>query len=214
MRDVEFGPNVRVLTHPLIQQKLAAARDIRTDAKAFRRTVSELAAMMAFEVVRDEPTATVDLTTPFGAATGVELAGEITLVPILRSGLAMADGVLSVIPQARVAHLGIYRDETSLEPVVYYNRLPPDIAATTVYVLDAMVATGGSAAEAISAVKRSGATSIKVLCLVAVAEGLRRVTQTHPDVPVYTAAIDPTLDRNGYIVPGLGDAGDRLYGTQ
>jgi len=214
LRQARVDPNVRLLTHPLIQQALTSAREVQADGAAFARLVSEIAAMMAYEIVRDEPTEPLEVATPFGTAMGAILSGEITLVPILRSGLAMADGIRRIIPQARVAHLGIYRDETSLEPVVYYNRLPPDIAATHVFVLDAMVATGGSATEAVFAVKRSGAVRIKLLCLVAVAEGLRRITRQHPDVSIYTAAIDPMLDRNGCIVPGLGDAGERLYGTR
>jgi uracil phosphoribosyltransferase len=207
-------PNVHVISHPLIQEKLTHARDKRTDPERFRRLLSEIAALMLFELTRDYPVEPIEVQSPLGVAVGTRLAAEITVVPILRAGLGMADGVLSLIPHARVGHLGIYRDETSLEPVVYYNKLPPDVAATEVIIVDPMLATGGSLTAAISAIKHAGATRIKLLCLVASPEGTRRLVDEHPDVPIYTAAVDQRLDRNGYIVPGLGDAGDRLFGTR
>ncbi|HOW17991.1 MAG TPA: uracil phosphoribosyltransferase [Phycisphaerae bacterium] len=211
---MKVPPNVHVISHPLIQEKLTHARDKRVDHQGFRRYLSEIAALMVFELTRDYPVEPVEVDTPLGQAVGTRLAADITVVPVLRAGLGMADGVLSLIPSARVGHLGIYRDETSLEPVVYYNKLPPDVADTEVIIVDPMLATGGSLTVAIAAIKRMGATRIKLLCLVASPEGIRRVVAEHPDVPIYTAAIDQRLDRDGYIVPGLGDAGDRLFGTR
>ncbi len=207
-------PNAYVLSHPVIQQKLVRVRDRQNGPEDFRRGLSEIAALLVYEALRDCPVEPVDVETPLGPAVGAEPASPITIVPILRSGLAMVDGVLSLIPQARVGHLGVYRDETSMEPVVYYNRLPPDTAATDVLVLDAMVATGGSATAAVSALKHVGASRIRMVCVAAAPEGLRRLGDAHPDVRVYTAAVDLKVDRNGYILPGLGDAGERLFGTR
>lgn len=211
---MKLPPNVHVISHPLIQEKLTHARDKRTDHQGFRRYLSEIAALMLFELTRDYPVEPIDVQTPLSVVVGTQLATEITVVPILRAGLGMADGVLSLIPHARVGHLGIYRDETTLEPVVYYNKLPPDVADTEVIMVDPMLATGGSLTAAISAIKRMGATRIKLLCLVASPEGIARLVAEHADVPIYTAAVDQRLDGNGYIVPGLGDAGDRLFGTR
>jgi uracil phosphoribosyltransferase len=211
---VKDYPNVRVVTHPLVQQKLTTARDVRTGSPEFRRLLAETAMLMAFEITRDYPTRTVDIETPMGLARGTVLQAEITLAPILRAGLGMADGILRLIPHARVGHLGIYRDETSLEPVVYYNKLPPDVAQTEVILIDPMLATGGSSVAGAQAIKKAGATRIKLLCLVAAPEGIQRMREAHPDVMVYTAAIDSHLNDRGYIVPGLGDAGDRIFGTE
>lgn len=211
---MELPPTVRVITHPLIQQKLTLARDIRTERHGFRGLLSEIAALMAFELTRDYPVRPVEVETPLSRAPGAVLQAEITLVPILRAGLGMADGILSLIPQARLGHLGIYRDETSLRPVVYYNKLPRTVGQTEVIVIDPMLATGGSCTAAIAALKRAGARHIKLLCLVAAPEGIQRLVHDHPDVTVYTAAVDHQLNENGYIVPGLGDAGDRLFGTE
>ncbi len=204
---------VHVIMHPLVQRKLTLARDVRAPSDAFRRLLGEISMLMAYEITRNYEVAPLEVQTPLALATGAELRRGITLVPILRAGLGMADGILRLIPQARVGHLGIYRDETTLRPVVYYNKLPPDIAETDVIVIDPMLATGGSCVVAIDAVKRTGAKTIKLLCLVAAPEGIRLLTEAHPDVMVYTAAVDSHLNENGYIVPGLGDAGDRIFGT-
>lgn len=168
---------------------------------------------MAYELTRDHATEPLEVETPLGVAEGAALASPITLVPVLRAGLAMTDGVLDLIPQARVGHLGIYRDETTLEPVVYYSKLPPDISRTEVIVIDPMLATGGSVVAGIDVIKRTGAMRIKLLCLVAAPEGIARLHAAHPDVTVFTAAVDSHLNPAGYIVPGLGDAGDRIFGT-
>lgn len=204
---------VHVISHPLVQRKLTLARDIRTPSDMFRRLLGEIAMLMSYELTRQYRVDTVEVRTPLSIATGADLRRGITLAPILRAGLAMADGILQLIPHARVGHLGIYRDETTLQPVVYYNKLPPDIAGTDVIVIDPMLATGGSCVVAVDAVKRIGAKSIKLLCLVAAPEGIRLLTRAHPDVMVYTAAVDSHLNEDGYIVPGLGDAGDRIFGT-
>ena len=205
--------NVIVVSHPLVQKKLTIIRDVRTPSRDFRRLVAEVAALMAYELTRDHETESVEVETPLGMAEGLVLTSDITLVPILRAGLGMADGISQLIPWAKFGHIGIYRDETSLEPVVYYNKLPPSVAQSEVIVIDPMLATGGSCAAAIDAVKAAGAMRIKLLCLLAAPEGIRRMQDAHPDVTVYTAAIDPGLDERGYIVPGLGDAGDRIFGT-
>lgn len=210
----EFGNQLHVVRHPLVQQKLSAARDAQGSNATFRHLLCEIAMLMAFEITREYPTRPVEVRTPLGIARGAVLESEITLVPILRAGLGMADGVLQLIPQARIGHLGIYRDETSLEPVVYYNKLPPNVADTEVIVIDPMLATGGSCTVAISAVKAAGATRIKLLCLVAAPEGIRHMCAAHPNVAIYTAAVDERLNEHGYIVPGLGDAGDRIFGTE
>jgi uracil phosphoribosyltransferase len=205
---------MHLVTHPLVQQKLTRARDARSDSEEFRRLLGEIAMLMAYELTRDHPIEEVEVETPLGTARGAVLKNDITLVPILRAGLGMADGILRLIPQARVGHLGIYRDETSLEPVVYYDKLPPDIASTQVILIDPMLATGGSCVVAIDALKRKRVRRIKLLCLVAAPEGLKRLREHHPEVEVYTAAIDSHLNAHGYIVPGLGDAGDRIFGTE
>lgn len=205
--------DVRVVTHPLVQQKLTHARDARTGHDEFRRLLGEIAMLMAYEITRDHPVRPVGVDTPLDRAMGAMLQSEITLVPVLRAGLGMADGILRLIPQARVGHLGIYRDETTLEPVVYYNKLPQDVADTEVIVIDPMLATGGSSVAAIDALKKAGAARIRLLCLVAAPEGIARVSRSHPEVVIYTAAVDSHLNESGYIVPGLGDAGDRIFGT-
>src|SRR5688572_9920203 len=206
--------HVQLITHPLIQQKLTRARDIETSSQEFRRLLSEIAMLMAYELTRHHETEEVEVQTPFGISTGYLLASEITLVPILRAGLGMADGILRLIPQARVGHLGIYRDENSLEPVVYYNKLPADVAGTEVIVIVPMLATGGSSAVVVDAIRKAGARRVTLLCLVAATEGIARLRESHPDVVIYTAAIDSHLNERGYIVPGLGDAGDRIFGTE
>ena len=206
-------PNVNIIHHPVVQERLTVARDERTDVQQFRRLVGEIARLMAFELTRDYATVPREVETPMGPCRGCKLAREMTLVPILRAGLGMAEGIHELLPAARMGHLGIYRDEQTLEPVVYYKKLPPDIAHTDVIVIDPMLATAGSLNTAIDAVKRTGAEPIKVLCLVAAPEGINALNARHPDVTVFTAAVDERLDERGYIIPGLGDAGDRLFGT-
>ncbi len=206
-------PNVHVITHPLIQQRLTLARDRRTGVEQFRMLLGQIASLMAFELTRDYPTIDVEVDTPVARCQGKRLAVDLTLVPVLRAGLGMADGILQLIPEARVGHLGLYRDEETLEPVTYYNKLPTNIAETDVIVIDPMLATGGSLVAAIDAIEAVGARRIKILCLVASPEGIATVCQSHPETPIYTAAVDERLNERGYIVPGLGDAGDRLFGT-
>ena len=206
---------VRVFDHPLIQHKLTMLRDVRTGRKEFRELVGELAMLMAFEVTNDLPLRSVEVRTPVGVAQGATLArGEPAIVPILRAGLAMAAGIVRLMPTAPVGHVGIYRDPDTLAPQTYYCKLPADIASRPALVVDPMLATGGSAAESISLLRGGGARTIRLMVLIAAPEGIRRVQEAHPEVDVYTAAVDDHLDEHGYIIPGLGDAGDRLYGTR
>ncbi|TMJ14874.1 MAG: uracil phosphoribosyltransferase [Bacillati bacterium ANGP1] len=206
---------VRVFDHPLIQHKLTILRDRRTGHKEFRELVEEVAMLMAFEATSDLPLRTVEVSTPLAPARGATIAGrEIAVVPILRAGLPMEAGILRLIPTARVGHIGIYRDPASLEPHTYYCKLPSDIADRQALVVDPMLATGGSAVEAIGLLKARGARVVRLMVLIAAPEGVRRVQEGHPDVDIYTAAVDERLDDHGYILPGLGDAGDRLYGTR
>lgn len=201
--------------HPLIQHKLTILRDARTGPKECRELVAEIAMLMAFEATSNLPLRSVEVTTPVGIARGGTIEGqEPVVVPILRAGLAMQEGILRLMPTARVGHIGIYRDPATLEPHTYYAKLPPDIATRQVLVVDPMLATGGSAVESIGLLKGRGARSIRLMVLVAAPEGIRRVQDAHPDVPVYAAAVDERLNDHGYIIPGLGDAGDRLYGTR
>ena len=206
---------VRIFDHPLIQHKLTILRDRSTGHKEFRELVEEIAMLMAFEATSDLPTRTVEVATPLATASGVTIAGrEVAVVPILRAGLAMETGILRLMPTARVGHIGIYRDPDSLDPHTYYCKLPPDIAERQVLVVDPMLATGGSAVESIDLLKARGARVIRLMILIAAPEGIRRVQDAHPDVAIYTAAVDERLNDHGYILPGLGDAGDRLYGTR
>jgi uracil phosphoribosyltransferase len=206
---------VRVFDHPLIQHKLTILRDRSTGHKEFRELVEEIAMLMAFTATSDLPTRTVEVETPLATARGATIAGqEVAVVPILRAGLAMEAGILRLMPTARVGHIGIYRDPASLDPHTYYCKLPPDIANRQVLVVDPMLATGGSAVASIDLLKDRGARVIRLLVLIAAPEGVRRVQEAHPDVAIYTAAVDERLDDHGYILPGLGDAGDRLYGTR
>ena len=206
---------VRVFDHPLIQHKLTILRDRSTGHKEFRELVEEIAMLMAFTATSDLPTRTVEVETPLATARGATIAGqEVAVVPILRAGLAMEAGILRLMPTARVGHIGIYRDPASLDPHTYYCKLPPDIANRQVLVVDPMLATGGSAVASIDLLKERGARVIRLLVLIAAPEGVRRLQEAHPDVAIYTAAVDERLDDHGYILPGLGDAGDRLYGTR
>ncbi len=206
---------VLIYDHPLIQHKIAMLRDKNTSTKDFRELVSEIAMLMCYEVTRNLPLRDVDVETPIGIAHEKMLAGKnICFVPVLRAGLGMVDGVLSLVPSARVGHIGLYRDPDTLEPVEYYCKLPVDVADRDVVVLDPMLATGGSASAAISFIKQRGAKNIKLMNLIAAPEGINRVVQDHPDVDIYCAAVDKELNSHAYIVPGLGDAGDRLFGTK
>lgn len=202
-----------LVEHPLIQAKLTKLRDERTDRLQFRQILEELTALMVYEITRDFPLREVKVKTPLEETRGLELARPVVLVPILRAGIVMLDGVLALIPSARVGHVGIYRDPTTLQPVEYFAKLPANLNDALTIVVDPMLATGGSAAHAVSIVKDRGARDVRFLCLVAAPEGLRVIRGTHPDVPVYAATLDRELDSHGYIRPGLGDAGDRLFGT-
>lgn len=206
-------PNVILIDHPVVQTKLTELRDYTADHRKFRALLDEIAGLMVYEVTRDWPTTPRPVQTPLERMTGKVLARQVTLVPILRAGLGMADGVLKLLPDARMGHLGVYRNEATLEPVTYYQKLPPDIAATEVLLIDPMLATGGSGAAAVSVLKKAGVTSMKFVCLVAAPEGIQALHRQHPEVPIYCAAIDRELNDKGYIVPGLGDAGDRIFGT-
>src|SRR5699024_10894839 len=207
--------NVYVFDHPLIQHKLTYIRDKETGTKEFRELVEEVSALMAYEITRDMPLTEVTVETPVTTAKCKVLSGKkLGLVPILRAGLGMVDGILRLIPSARVGHIGLYRDPETLKPVQYYAKMPSDIGARELIVIDPMLATGGSAAEAISRIKEMGAKNIKLMCLIAAPEGVKEVQKAHEDVDIYVAAVDEKLDENSYIVPGLGDAGDRLFGTR
>jgi uracil phosphoribosyltransferase len=206
---------VHVIDHPLIQHKLTLIRDKNTGPKDFRDLVGEVAMLMAYEVTRDMQLESIEVETPIAHTSGKQLAGKkVAVVAILRAGLGMVDGVLKLIPAAKVGHIGLYRDPDTLRPVEYYCKLPYDVPERELIMLDPMLATGGSACAAIQFAKDRGATNIKLVNLIAAPEGIRLVQQAHPDVEIYVAAVDERLDSHGYIVPGLGDAGDRLFGTK
>ena len=206
---------VEIVEHPLIQHKISLMRDRRTGTKEFRDLVSEVATLLCYEATRDLPLEEVEVETPIALARTKVLAGrKLALVPILRAGLGMVDGMLTLIPAAKVGHIGLYRNEETLQPVEYYCKLPKDIAEREVIVLDPMLATGGSAADAISLIKQRGARHIKFIGLIAAPEGLKALHAAHPDVDIYVGALDEKLNDQGYIVPGLGDAGDRIFGTK
>jgi len=206
---------LQVLDHPLIQHKLSLIRDEKTGSKEFRELVEEVAMLMAYEVTRDFPLQEIEVKTPVALAKAKVLAGrKVGLVPILRAGLGMVDGMLRLIPAAKVGHVGLYRDPKTLLPVEYYCKLPSDIAERDLIVIDPMLATGGSASAAIGFLKDRGAKNIKLMCLIAAPEGILAVQTAHPDVDIFVAAVDECLNDHGYIIPGLGDAGDRLFGTK
>jgi len=206
---------VHLIDHPLIQHKLTFIRDKNTGAKDFRDLVSEVATLMAYEVTRDFPLEDAEVETPIGPAKTKVIAGKkVGIIAILRAGLGMVDGMLRLIPAAKVGHIGIYRDPETLKPVDYYCKLPPDVSERDLIVVDPMLATGGSATAAIRFLKQRGAANIKLVVLIAAPEGIKMVQEHHPDVDIFTAAIDERLNSHGYIVPGLGDAGDRLFGTK
>lgn len=207
--------NVNLINHPMVQHKLTILRDINTGVKEFRELVEELSLLMGYEVTRNLPLEDIEIETPICKTTSKVISGKkLGLVPILRAGLGMVDGLLKLVPTAKVGHVGLYRDPVTLEPVEYYCKFPTDIADREIIILDPMLATGGSAVAAIGFLKEKGAKSIKLMCLLAAPEGIEAVTAKHPDVEIFLAAIDEKLNEHGYIVPGLGDAGDRLYGTK
>lgn len=206
---------VHIFDHPLIQHKLAILRDENTGVKEFREIVSEIASLMCYEATRDLPTEEVTIKTPVATGKFKTLAGKkLAIVPILRAGLGMVDGILTLIPSAKVGHIGLYRDPDTLEPVEYYCKMPSDIAERDVIVLDPMLATGGSASAAIQFIKNYEVKHIKLMNIIAAPEGVERIRKDHPDVAIYCAALDEKLNDHGYIVPGLGDAGDRIFGTK
>lgn len=208
-------PPLRIIGHPLVQTKMTLLRDKKTPNKKFRELVGELSGLMFYELTESFETADQEVETPLGTAQGKKLMQDILLVPIMRAGLGMVDPILQLVPNAKVGHVGLYRNEETLEPVEYYLKLPNDLQDPGINVLDPMLATGGTATAAISQIKSRGFTeNLRFLCLVAAPEGIERVHDEHPDVSLHTAAIDDGLDDNGYILPGLGDAGDRLFGTQ
>ena len=206
-------PNLHILDHPLIQSKLTRLRDVSTNNHNFRLLLEELTAFMVYEITRDYPLREVEVETPFEQTVGKVLDVPVVLVPILRAGTGMLRGVLDLIPTAKVGHIGIYRDPDSLKPVEYYAKLPPELPESQVVLVDPMLATGGSAVVAVDIIKREGGTMIQFLCLVAAPEGVEVFSRAHPDVPIYTAALDRQLNERGFILPGLGDAGDRIFGT-
>ena len=207
--------NLTLVRHPLVQHKITLLRDRRTPTKIFKELVDEIAMLMAYEATAELSLDPVIVQTPLEQATGYQVSGKkLTLVPILRAGLGMVEGILRLVPSARVGHIGLYRDHDTLEPVDYYFKVPSDAAERDFFVLDPMLATGGSAVSAVSSLKRAGGVRIRFLCLVAAPEGVRRLGAAHPDVQVYCAALDRELNAQGYILPGLGDAGDRLFGTR
>lgn len=207
--------HVHVFHHPLIQHKLGIIREESTGPKEFRELVNEIAKLMAYEITLDLSLTDVTVQTPVAKTTVKRLSGKkLGIVPIMRAGLGMVDGILSLIPVAKVGHIGLYRDPETLEAIEYYAKLPEDAGERELIVVDPMLATGGSASAALTAIKKQGAKNIKFLCLIAVKEGIDRIHQDHPDVPIYTGAIDPGLNEKSYIDPGFGDAGDRLFGTK
>ena len=205
---------LHVIDHPVIKHKLTIMRKTTTGTKDFRQNLDEIGSLMTYEITKNFPTRDVKITTPMGETIGKELDKDVVLVPILRAGLGMVSGIQQLIPTAKVGHVGLYRDEKTLEPHFYYAKFPPNIANSTVLVVDPMLATGGSATAAIDYVKKTGATDIKLVCLVGVQEGIDAVEKAHPDVDIYLAAKDDYLNEIGYIVPGLGDAGDSIFGRK
>lgn len=205
---------LEVLNHPLITHKLTQMRKKDTGTKDFRENLDEIAELMAYEVCRDLPTRPVQIETPIAKCTGFELSKEVVIVPILRAGIGLLDGIRRLVPTAKVGFIGMYRDEKTLEPHEYFAKFPKEMPDAITLIVDPMLATGGSACDAIAAVKKRGARQIKLVCLVGAPEGVKKVQETYPDVDLYLAALDDHLNENGYIVPGLGDAGDRIFGTK
>ena len=206
---------LHIIDHPLIQHKLTIMRDKNTGTKYFRELLKEISLLMGYEITRDLPLEDVEIETPITKMTGKAIGGKkLAVVPVLRAGLGMVDGLLDLVPSAKVGHIGLYRDPKTHEPVEYYCKMPESINERLVIVTDPMLATGGSASDAIRMIKARGCTSIKLMCLVSAPEGVAKVQKDHPDVDIYTAALDERLNDHGYIVPGLGDAGDRIFGTK
>lgn len=203
-----------IIKHPLILDKLTRMRREETSSKDFRENLNEIGQLMAYEIFRDVPIKEVNIKTPVAEAKGYTVDIPVVLVPIIRAGLGMTEGIQKLVPTSRIAHIGLYRNEETLEPVQYYAKKTEDMEHSYILVVDPMLATGGSATKAISIAKEWGAKNIKFVCLVAVQEGVDKITKEHPDVEIYTASLDPILNENGYIVPGLGDAGDRIFGTK
>jgi uracil phosphoribosyltransferase len=215
MKTTPEFPNLSVTRHPLVQHKLTIMRDRATPTKIFKELVDEIAMLMAYEATSDLTLEDVVVETPLERTIGHRVSGKkLTLVPILRAGLGMVEGMYRIMPGARVGHIGLYRDHDTLEPVDYYFKVPSDASERDFFLLDPMLATGGSAVAAVSSLKRAGATRIRFMCLVAAPEGVKRLSEAHPDVMIYCAALDRELNEHGYILPGLGDAGDRLFGTR
>lgn len=205
---------LHLLRHPLLTHKLTVLRCKDTDTKEFRETLGEISGLMAYEITRDLPLRDVTIETPLGKCNTQELAMDVVLIPILRAGLGMVDGISNLIPSARIGHIGMYRDHNTLKPMTYYSKFPDNLPDAVVMVLDPMLATGGSSTDAIQVLKDNGATTIKLVCIVGAPEGVERITKDHPDVQIFLAGLDDSLNMQGYIVPGLGDAGDRLFGTK
>ena len=204
---------LKVINHPLIRHKLTIMRNKETDNKEFRQNLDEIAGLMTFEVTKDLTLKEVEIETPITSYKGQSLEKNVVLVPILRAGLGMVNGIMNLIPDVQIAHIGLYRDEKTLKPVPYFEKYPDNLSKSDVLIVDPMLATGGSSIAAIEMVKKQGAQSIRLVCLVGCPEGVKAVEQAHPDVDIYLAALDDHLNENGYIVPGLGDAGDRIFGT-
>ncbi|WP_196593982.1 uracil phosphoribosyltransferase [Pectinatus sottacetonis] len=206
--------DVNVIDHPLVQHKLTLMRMTKTGTKDFRELLEEISMLMAYEITRDLPLTDIEIQTPVAKCTSKTLDGrKLGLVPILRAGLGMVDGIVNLLPTIKIGHVGMYRDPKTLKPVEYYCKLPTDVAERRLIVIDPMLATGGSAAAALSLLKKKGAKHITYLCLVSAPQGIRELNKIHPDIKIYTASVDEGLNEHGYIVPGLGDAGDRLFGT-
>ena len=206
---------LHIIDHPMVQHKLSIMRDIRTGSKDFRELLKEISLLMGYEVTRDLPLENVEIETPMKRMTARVISGKkLAIVPILRAGLGMVDGLLTLLPVANVGHIGLYRDETTHQPVAYYCKMPIDIDQRLVIVTDPMLATGGSASDAVQMLKNLGCTNIRLMCLVAAPEGVKKLQKEHPDVDIYVAALDEELNSDAYILPGLGDAGDRIFGTK
>lgn len=207
--------SLHIIDHPMVQHKLSIMRDVRTGSKDFRELLKEISLLMGYEITRDLPLENIEIETPMKKMTARVISGKkLAIVPILRAGLGMVDGLLTLLPVAKVGHIGLYRDETTHQPVSYYCKMPFDIDQRLVIVTDPMLATGGSSADAITMLKNLGCTHIRLMCLVAAPEGVKRLQQEHPDVDIYVAALDEELNSDAYILPGLGDAGDRIFGTK
>lgn len=205
---------LHLLKHPLLTHKLAILRRKETGTKDFRETLDEIAGLMAYEITRDLPVRNITVETPVGTCETQELAMDVVLVPVLRAGLGMVNGISHLIPSVKIGHIGMYRDHVTLKPMTYYAKFPGNLPDAVVLVLDPMLATGGSSTDAINLLKENGAKTIKLVCIVGAPEGVNRIRQDHPDVQIYLAGIDERLNEHGYIVPGLGDAGDRIFGTK